>query len=191
MWTIKPAHREPESGFTAIELLIVIAIVGVLAVVLTLGVRWIRDSFALRSAASVTLSEVRKAQAAAVAGLVEYTVEFVIGTPGALNIYGNTPASEPCSAGLTRLSGDYCVRRILSPENWPPSVSLAVGGTPLPLCPSGSGPWNPLNRCVRFRTLGAPVDVGGGVEGDILLQNPAGTTWRLVISAGTGQARVE
>lgn len=192
MWTARSGHPEPESGFTVVELLIVIAIVSVLALILTLGVRRARESFALRSAASVTLSEVRKAQAAAIAELVEYSVEFVIGTPGALNIYGNTPAAEPCPVGLTRVGGDYCVRRIQGPGNWPPSVALAVGGTPLPLCPSGAGvPWNTANPCVQFRTLGAPFDVGGGTEGEVLLQNSAGTTWRLVVTAGTGRARVE
>jgi len=76
-----------EGGFTLVELMVVIGLVAILASILTLGIRRASESFALRRAGTVTLSEIRRAQTGAMSDGVNYVVEFDVGAPGAVSVY--------------------------------------------------------------------------------------------------------
>lgn len=67
--------------------MVVIGLMAVILSVLTLGVRQASESFALRRAGTITLSEIRRAQTGATADGVNYVVELDLGTPGAVNVY--------------------------------------------------------------------------------------------------------
>ena len=55
-----------EGGFTLVELMVVVGIAAILASILTLGIRRVSESFALRQAAAVSAVEVRNAQGGAI-----------------------------------------------------------------------------------------------------------------------------
>lgn len=80
-----------EPGLALVELVLVIAIVALLASVLTLGIRRISESFALRQAASMAVAEIRQAQAGALSQGVDHVVEFdtsgASGPPGGLRLF--------------------------------------------------------------------------------------------------------
>jgi len=178
--------RRSEDGFTLIELMIVIGVAAILMSILVLGIRQVTASFALRRAGTIALSEVRRAQARALAERVDYTVEFVIATPGALRIYREAVLQ----------------RTVQAPEEWPSSVALLDDGEAspppfpdvdtswLPDCGVDGGPGDPANKCVTFRFMGAPGGVGAQSKGAVLLRGPSSHLW-LTVAAGTGKVSVQ
>ncbi len=108
--------RKFESGFTLLEVLVVIGALAFVFAILTIGIRQAIGSFALRRAASITAVELRRAQAAAIAAGAgsAYTVEFVGGT-GGLRVYVQGNASP--------------VRTIAPPDEWPASVAINLAST--------------------------------------------------------------
>jgi prepilin-type N-terminal cleavage/methylation domain-containing protein len=171
-----------DAGFTLVELLIVIGMIAILMSILALAIRQVTASFALRRAGTVALSEVRRAQARALAERVDYTVEFVIASPGALRVY----------------QGTTLVRTVQAPEGWSASVALVdEGGSPPALPDSETGwlpdctsPGNPADKCVTFQFVGAPGNVGTKSQGAVLLRGLSGHLW-LTVAAGTGKASVQ
>jgi prepilin-type N-terminal cleavage/methylation domain-containing protein len=184
-----------QSGFTVIELMVVIGIAAVLFAVLSVGIRRASDSFALRRAGVTVVSEVRRAQGAAVAERVDYAVEFVLGTPGGLRVSRAKLASETCPTGMETTSATLCERILSAPNQWPASVSVAADASP----PVGMGSLNAApdctaagagNKCVIFQFLGSPASVGGQATGTVLLQSTSGVRLRIGIAAGTGKVSV-
>ncbi len=158
--------RDGQAGFTLIELVVVIGAVALVMAVLTLAVSRASDSFALRRAASVAMSELRRAQGAAVAGGEDYTAEFVLGSPGAMTIYRQTT-----------------VQRTVSGQEWPATVSIDGPGTTFPLCTT---PGNPANKCVTFRSFGDAWPTGGVVR----LLNRSGVAVNVQIVTATGRVSI-
>lgn len=159
-----------QAGFSLVELMVVIGVAAILMAILVLGIRQATASFALRKAAGVAMSEVRRAQAGAIAEGVDYAVEFVTGTPGSL-IISKEAGSEPCPAGMVD-EGTSCTRRITGSDNWPRAVAI--------LSTTFAG-----DR-VTFGRLGAPSD-----GGQVVLRSGTGTQWQLVIEAATGKVSVQ
>ncbi len=157
-------RRRFQAGFTLVELLVVVSVLAVVFAILVLGIRQASGSFALRQAATITMSELRKAQASSVAGGsgVSYTVEFVYGTPGGLNIYRQGT-----------------LVKVVAPPNWPSSVVFDNTQTTFPSC---AGVGNPANTCVTFQPLGyasaggaAALKGGVGTQVTLLVQVAAAT----------------
>ncbi len=171
-----PRRSTSQSGFTVIELMIVIGIAAVLFAVLSIGVRRASESFALRRAGTTVVSEVRRAQAAAVAERVDYKVEFVLGTPGGLRVSRAKLATETCPTGMVATSTTLCERILTAPNQWPSSVAVLADSSP----PGGMGSLNAApdctaagagNKCVIFQFLGSPASVGPQATGTVVLQS--------------------
>ena len=81
------SFRDGQAGFTLIELVVVVGLIGVVLAILVMGVRRASDAFSLRKAATTVISEVRRAQSSAVADGVDYMVEFALANPGRINTY--------------------------------------------------------------------------------------------------------
>jgi type II secretory pathway pseudopilin PulG len=159
-----------ESGFTVLEMVIVLGAVSLLLTILTLGVRQAIGSFALRRAAAITSVELRRAQAAAIAAGSgsAYTVEFV-GT-GGLRVYVQTSGTP--------------VKTVAPPDEWPTSVSINLAATTFPACVS---PASPSNKCVTFQPLGY-ASKGGAV----VLMGGVGTavTYYVNVAPATGRVSI-
>lgn len=90
---MKPTKRGEAAapGLALVELLLVVGIVALLASALTLGIRRISESFALRQAASVATVEIRNAQAGALSSGVDHVIEFDTagagGPPGSMTVF--------------------------------------------------------------------------------------------------------
>jgi prepilin-type N-terminal cleavage/methylation domain-containing protein len=185
----------PQSGFTVIELMVVIGIAAVLFAVLSVGVRRASESFALRRAGITVVSEVRRAQGAAVAERSDYRVEFALGTPGGLLVSRAKLASETCPPGTVTASATLCERVLSAPNQWPASVGIVADASP----PGGMASLNAApdctaagagNKCVVFQFLGSPASVGTQATGTVLLQSTSGVRLRVGIAAGTGKVSV-
>ena len=171
------AHRarSPSRGFTVIDMVVVVGIIAILAAMFTVNIRKIRAGFDLRNASSVAVSEVRRAQAAALADGTRYTVEFVLGKPGQLKTYRET------SYG----SDVWTLTRSVSGAGWPETVTVAAAGSnSLPDC--GEPPGSSADKCVTFAFFGAPVSAG-----EVLLQSETGGSTRIVIEPATGRVSAQ
>ena len=157
--------RDGHSGFTLIELLVVVGLVGTVLAILTLGVRAASDAFSLRRAATIVMSETRRAASSAVAEAVDYTVEFKLSSPYGITVYRQT-----------------AVQRTFAGQEWPLSVTIPSAGTTVPNCTT---PGNASNACVTFKPLGYAV-VGGTVR----LRSRNGVTANIAITAATGRVSV-
>ncbi len=158
--------QEDYAGFSLVELVVVVGVVALLMLLLVPSIRQMSASYDLRRAASITMSELRKAQAGATAADVDYTVEFVLGSSGGLKIYQQ--------AAL--------VRTIALPD-WPAAVQIDTPGTTFPSCTSVG---NPADKCVTFRSLGYPVN-----SGTALLRSTVGVTVQVIVAPGTGRVTVQ
>lgn len=161
----------------------VVGIIAILVSVLSLGIRRIRAGFELRHAAGIVVSEVRRAQTAAIAeggqGEGRYTVEFVLTSPYGLKVYKGTNSVLP-------------VRQV-SGAGWPSSIKIQEDQngpvSSLFKCRAGGMPAvgdQNNSRCVTFGFLGAPV-----VPGDIQLESETGGVLRIVVQAATGRVSAE
>ncbi len=133
------------AGFTTIELLVVVGISAAVMAIIVLGVRVGTNVFQLRRAASITLSEVRRAQALAMAEGVDYTVEFstsTSGTAGGIRVW-KTGVGTP-------------VRTVLVPE-WPQNIQMQDVPTTFPAC---TAPADTTRKCVVYKSLGYPLSGG-------------------------------
>lgn len=166
----KRARQNAEAGFTLIELIVVVAIIALLSAILSLSVRQIRAIIALRKAATIATSEIRRAQASAVADGENYIVEFVVGG-AAINVYKEVATPTPSTTLVRQVTG----------ENWPPSV--VIRSSNLPACVTAT---SPSSTCVTFGFLGAPIS---GV-GNVILETHTGTV-QLDIEPATGRVRVQ
>lgn len=162
--------RKWESGFTVLEMVIVLGAISVLLAILTLGVRQAIGSFALRRAATITAVELRRAQASAIAAGSgsAYTVEFV--ATGGLRVYVQTSGTP--------------VRTMAPPDEWPATVSINLAATTFPSCVS---PASPSNKCVTFQPLGY-ASQGGAVA----LTGGVGTavTYYINVAPATGRVSI-
>lgn len=171
MRRFKVDGRKRESGFTVIEIVIVFGVISIVLAIVTLGIRRIVGSFALRRAATITSVELRRAQAAAIAGGSgsAYTVEF-LGT-GGLRVYVQS-SSTP-------------VKTVAPPDEWPPTVTINLAATTFQWCVS---PASTSNKCVTFQPLGYASQAGavamtGGVGSSVTYYvNVAGATGRVSVT---------
>ncbi len=160
-------RRKREAGFTLVEIMVVAGVLTFILAIFVLGIRQTSGSFALRQAGSITMSELRKAQASAVAAGtgVSYTVEFVYGTSGGLNIYRQTTLVKS-----------------ITPPDWPASVTIDNTQTTFPAC---AGVGNPSNGCVTFQPLGYAT-----AGGDAALKGGIGTQVTLLVRVAAATGRV-
>ncbi len=133
-------HKDGQAGFTLLELIVVIGTIAVVLGVLALGVQKARDAFSLQRAATLVMSELRRAQARSVAENVDYMVEFDVvtgsGTSTGLKIWKvGTPTT--------------LVRTVQS--EWPSNVQIMDGPTNFPAC---TAPADTANDCATFKPLG-------------------------------------
>src|SRR2546428_11909889 len=82
--------RDGHAGFTLIELLVVVGLIGTVLAILTLGIRAASDAFSLRRAATIVMSETRRAASSAVAEGGDYTVAFTLSSPYGITQYRQT-----------------------------------------------------------------------------------------------------
>jgi len=157
--------RDGQAGFTLIELVVVVGLISIIMAILVLGVRRASDAFSLRRAATIVMSEVRRAQSSAVADDVPYTVEFNLSSPYGITVYRQT-----------------AVQRTFAGQEWPSSVTIPSAATTLPNCTT---PGNAANKCVTFQPLGFAV-AGGTVQ----LLSRTGVSANLAIAAATGRVSV-
>jgi prepilin-type N-terminal cleavage/methylation domain-containing protein len=153
-----------QAGFSLIELVVVVGLVSLVLGMLVVGVRRASDAFQLRRAASLVTAELRRAHAAAVSAGVDYTVEFVVTTPGGLKVYRQTSLQ----------------RTVVS--EWPSSVRVDGPASTLGNCTT---PGDPSNKCVTFRPLGFAVS-----GGDVRLVSRAGVGVSVRVTAATGRVSV-
>lgn len=171
-----------EAGFSLLELVIVISITAAVLLLFVQGIRQAREGFNLRRAASTTMAELRRAQALSMAQNVNYIAEFVVASPGSLNIYRTKLATETCPEGMTQVSSTLC-RRTITGEQWPATVAIDGPGTTFAAC---SAPASVANKCVTFQLLGAP-----NAGGTALLRAGNGTIVQVVVAAATGRVSVQ
>jgi len=155
-------HCNDRAGFTLIELVVVVGLISIVMAILVLGVRAASDAFSLRRAATILMSETRRAASSAVAEGVDYTVEFKLSSPYGITVYRQT-----------------AVQRTFAGQEWPLSVTIPTAGTTAPNCTT---PGNAANACVTFKPLGYAV-AGGTVQ--LLSRN--GVTANIAITAATGR----
>src|SRR5437016_14036781 len=90
------SFRDGQAGFTLIELVVVVGLIGVVLAILVMGVRRASDAFSLRKAATTVISEVRRAPSPAVAGGEDYMGEFALAEPGRVQTYRTKLLTETC-----------------------------------------------------------------------------------------------
>ncbi len=182
----------PAAGFGLMELIIVIGVIAVLVTILSLSIRQIRASFALRHAAEIAMGEVRRAQSSSIAEAVDYLVEFVATNPGILKVYKDSNRDHVFTVGET-----VPVREV-SGQNWPntiqiPKVADMIGVPPdgtLPVCTdAGVSAGNCVTKdslYVTFGFFGAPV-----AAGDVQLKSDTGGTVWIAVEIATGRVSVK
>jgi len=142
----KPVRsRDGHAGFTLIELVVVIGAVALVMAILTLGIRRASDAFSLQRAATLVMSELRRAQARAVAEGVDYTVEFDVVTGS-----GTSTGLKIWKAGTATP-----VRTVQS--EWPSNVQILDGPTNFPAC---TAPADPADDCATFKPMGYAAESG-------------------------------
>jgi prepilin-type N-terminal cleavage/methylation domain-containing protein len=167
-----------ERGFTIIELVIVVGVIATVFALVISSIRQITQGFSLRRAATLVLSELRRAHASSMAEGLDYIVEFdtVTGSTSSNGIkvfkYGAPTCVTPCLVRQVR------------PPNWPPDVQLNKGGTTA--CPSLAG-LDTSNECVIFKPLGY-----ASAAGDVKLKTKAAAqaNWQVVVESATGRVTV-
>src|SRR2546427_2921595 len=125
--------RYGHAGFTLIELVVVVGLISIVMAILVLGVRAASDAFSLRRAATIVISETRRASSSAVAEGVDYTVEFKLSSPYGITVYRQT-----------------AVQRTFAGREWPLSVTIPTAGTTAPNCTTAG---SAANACVTFKPL--------------------------------------
>lgn len=169
-----------ESGFTLLELVIVIGAIAIVMAMLIVGIRQSTQSFTLRRATTLVYSELRKAHAAAMAEGVDYIVEFDVvtgsGTSNGIKVF-RLPAGSSTPELL----------RQVKPPDWPSSVQLLDGLTQVPACPSLAG-LDTSNDCAIFKPLGY-----ASAAGDVRLKTKADAAARLriIVASATGRVSME
>jgi prepilin-type N-terminal cleavage/methylation domain-containing protein len=182
MWPMVWSSKRSERGFTVIELMVVVGIVAVMTSVLAVAIRQGSESFALRRAASLAVSEIRRAQSSAIAERRDIVVEFGFGTTASVTTYRFTDADvweqvRSIRAPARGLDGD-----------WPAAVTFLTSGSTLGPCGGASLPGASGNKCLKFGLFGEPTSPAGA--GQVVLRNRAGTQLRVVVTPATGQVTV-
>ncbi len=167
-------QRDGQAGFTLLELVVVIGAIAVVMSVLTLGVRSARDAFSMRRAATIVMSELRRAHAEATAEGVDYIVEFDVvtgsGTSTGLKIYKDS-VSTPV--------------RVIGPQEWPSNIQMLDGLTKFPACPSP--PADSSNDCAVFKPLGYAA-ASGGVR--LKLKSASVAAIEIEVTSATGRVNI-
>src|SRR2546427_10354203 len=134
----KPVRRyNDRAGFTLIELVVVVGLIAIVMAILVLGVRRASDAFSLRRAATILMSETRRAASSAVAEGVDYTVEFKLSSPYGITVYRQT-----------------AVQRTFAGQEWPLSGTIPTAGA---TGPNVTTPGNAAKAGVTFKPLGYAV----------------------------------
>jgi Tfp pilus assembly protein FimT len=150
MHTRRRPRVTAEAGFSLLELVIVVAMAAAVLLVFVQGVRQGSASFQVRKAASITIAEMRTAQAASMANGVDIAVEFYTSTgsstPGGLQMWARSPST-----------GIWSQLRSALPPEFPVSVQMSEGVTNFPNCPVAI---HATHDCVIFKPLGYADDNG-------------------------------
>jgi prepilin-type N-terminal cleavage/methylation domain-containing protein len=169
-----------ERGFTIIELVVVIGVIATVFALVISSIGQVTQTFTLRRAATLLLSELRRAHALSMAEGLDYIVEFdtVTGSNPSNGIkvfrYGAPDCATPCLVRQVR------------PPNWPSNVQLSQGGTQFPACPSLAG-LDTSNECAIFKPLGYAA-----AAGDVKLKTKAAAQakWQVIVESATGRVTV-
>ena len=167
-----------------VELMIVIGISAIMASITAVAIRQGSASFALRRAASLAVSEIRRAQSSAIAERRDFVVEFGFGASAGVTTYRFT---DPPGSTWQQ------VRSIRAPStgldgSWPALVTFVTTGTTLSACGGGALPGVGSDRCLKFGMFGEPTSPAAA--GQVVLRNSSGTQLRVVVMPATGQVTV-
>ncbi len=161
-YRLRRAHSECERGFTLIELIIVIVILGVMAVFIAPRVLDL-TSWRLRAFADDLQSTTSAMQRRALANRQPIIAEFTAG-----GVTFSTATCAPSPAAVTQL-------RVL---NCPAGAATCIVGTAF----TGSVTFNHCNSGAGLTSTGAtlPIDVKAGtaVEYAFKIENDTGLIWR-------------
>lgn len=174
MIPIGPARKRLEAGFTVIELMVVVGIAAIMVSILAVAIRQGSESFALRRAASLAVSEIRRAQSSAIAERRDLVVEFGFGNPTKVTTYRFTDSST--------------WEQVRSISELPASVVFVAAGSTFGAC-GGALPGSSSDRCVGFGVFGEPSTAAPA--GQVVLRNTMGTQLRVVVAPATGRVTVE
>lgn len=158
-----------QAGFSLIELIVVVAVSGIVMAMLTVGIRTASEGFAIRRATSITVAELRRAQAAAMATGADVTLE----------LYSSSGSGT--AGGVKMWAGGSEARRVLTPE-WPEQVQIQDGPSNFPAC---TAPADTAHQCAVFRPLGDPV-----ASGRVRLRYIGGTGVSLEVAVDPATGRV-
>src|SRR2546428_2911558 len=117
------------AGFALIELGVVVGLIAIVMAILVLGVRAASDAFSLRRAATIVMSETRRAASSAVAEALDYTVEVKLSSPYGITVYRPT-----------------AVQRTFAGQEWPLSGTIPNAGSTGADCTT---PGHASNACAR------------------------------------------
>ncbi len=184
----RAGRQVPQAGFGLIELIIVVGIIAVLTAILSLSIRQVRASYALRHAAEIVVSETRRAQASSIAQGADYMVEFIATNPGALKVYKDNNGDHVFTGSETTP-----VREV-SGQDWPSTIQiLADTDTTVPSLAVCNAPGVTAGNCV---TVNAPYVTFGffgapNAAGDVQLKGETGGITRIQVEIATGRVSVE
>jgi type II secretory pathway pseudopilin PulG len=154
--------------------LVVVGTVAIVLAVLAPGIRRARDAYAVRQAGTIVMTELRRAQARAIARNVDVIVEFDIVT------------GSQVSTGIRiyEAGNGTPVRTVLSPE-WPANTQILVISPPFPDCVAPTG--DPTNQCATYKPLGYAVQ-----EGRIKIKaKDSSSSIDVVVESATGRVRLQ
>src|SRR2546422_10394659 len=103
--------RDGHAGFTLIELVVVVGLISIVMAILVLGVRAASNAFSLRRAATIVMSETRRAASSAVAEGVDYNGEFKLSIPRRITVSRQT-----------------AVQRTFQGPEWPVAPTITTAG---------------------------------------------------------------
>jgi prepilin-type N-terminal cleavage/methylation domain-containing protein len=155
-------YRNQQQGFSAMELAVVIAIIGVIAAIAVPGMLSMRERYKLRSSATDVVSALKRAKSEALGRDKPVAVVFTAGGYTAFVDDGGG------GAGANNLVKDSAAELFLFSGNLKPGTAFASNTFPDP----GTG------KNIEFNTRGTPALIGGlqTSVGSINIAGSAGST---------------
>lgn len=169
--------RVRKYGFTMIELLVVISIIGVISSFVVGGYKDSQEKYALSQATQRLVSSIRRAQSMAMGGTGIYRTYYGYGvrfdpsfSPSSYFIYASKDNDQKYS------SGDTIIERVQLPKRIEISV-VSTGGVPLEIF---FQPPDPITFINRDATAGQSGTVDLQIEGKTLAQRISVSTSGLI-----------